>query len=123
MRLDQFPPATVMEMKAADMIITTNGVDVANPVDSSQICQRPRVRHAGLSERPGGNHPAALAGRLALAFGATRQFRPLVRLAAIALASFWAARHFSGPAQNSAGSSALRLAGTGVAPARLAKAS
>ena len=83
-----FPPATVMEMKAADVIITTNGVDAANPVVLAKFA---KGRVAGTLV-----YPNALAEiilllwpvSLVLAVGATRQLRPVVRLTAIALTVF-----------------------------------
>jgi len=83
-----FPPATVAEMKSGGIIITTNGLDVANPVILDKFA---KGRVSGTLV-----YPNALAEiilllwpvALALAVGATRHFRPVVRLAAIALAGF-----------------------------------
>jgi len=83
-----FPPATVTEMKRQDIIITTNGVDVANPVILTKFA---KGRVSGTLV-----YPNALAElilllwpvSLVLAFGPTRTFRPFVRLAVIALALF-----------------------------------
>ena len=80
-----FPSATVAEMKGENIIITTNGVDVANPVILDKFA---KGRVSGTLV-----YPNALAQiilllwpvALVLAFGATRPFRPLVRLAAIML--------------------------------------
>jgi hypothetical protein len=83
-----FPPATVAEMKSENLIITTNGVDVANPVILDKL---KKGRVAGTLV-----YPNALAGiilllwplSLALAFGATKTMKPLIRLSAIALTVF-----------------------------------
>ena len=83
-----FPPATVAEMKRENIIIITNGLEVANPVILDKFA---KGRVSGTLV-----YPNALAEiilllwpvALALAVGATRHFRPLVRLAAIALAGF-----------------------------------
>ena len=83
-----FPPATVLEMKQTGVIITTNGVDVANPVILEKF-RKGRV--AGTLV-----YPNALAGlilllfpvALTLAFGATKKMRKPIRLAVIALAFF-----------------------------------
>ncbi len=83
-----FPPATVAEMKSENIIITTNGLEVANPVILDKFA---KGRVSGTLV-----YPNALAEiilllwpvSLALAFGATRQLRPVVRLAAIALTCF-----------------------------------
>ena len=83
-----FPPATVAEMKSENIIITTNGVDVANPVILTKFA---KGRVSGTLV-----YPNALAQiilllwpvSLALAFGATRTLRPFIRLAAIALTLF-----------------------------------
>jgi predicted membrane channel-forming protein YqfA (hemolysin III family) len=83
-----FPPETVAEMKHENVIITTNGADVANPLILAKF-EKGRV--AGTLV-----YPNALAGiilllwpvSLVLAFGATQKLRPPIRLAAIALAVF-----------------------------------
>jgi hypothetical protein len=83
-----FPPATVTEMKREDIIITTNGVDVANPVILTKFA---KGRVSGTLV-----YPNALAEMilllwpvsLVLAFGATKKFRPFVRLAVIVLTLF-----------------------------------
>jgi len=83
-----FPPATIAEMKSENMIITTNGTDVANPVILEKF-KKSRVYGTLI-------YPNALAGlilllwpaSLALAFGATKNLRPFIRLATIALAIF-----------------------------------
>jgi O-antigen ligase len=83
-----FPPEAVVEMKNDGSIITTNGVDVANP--------------AILKKFAGGRvngtlvYPNALAGAillllpvsLALAFNSTKKMKPPIRAAVIALALF-----------------------------------
>ncbi len=81
------PPATVAEMKSEN-IITTNGVDLANPVILAKFA---KGRVSGTLV-----YPNALAGlilllwpvSLALAFGATKSLRPFIRWAAIVLALF-----------------------------------
>ena len=83
-----FPPATVVEMKQTGIIITTNGMEVANPVILEKF-RKGRV--AGTLV-----YPNALAGlilllfpvALTLAFGATKKMRKPIRLAVIALAFF-----------------------------------
>lgn len=83
-----FPPESVTEMKNEGVIITTNGVDIANPVILTKFS---KGRVCGTLV-----YPNALAEiilllwpvSLVLAFGATRQLRPLVRMAAIALTIF-----------------------------------
>jgi hypothetical protein len=84
-----FPPATVLEMKAEGLILTTNnGVAVANPVilakfDKGRVCGT-LVYPNALAELILLLWPVSLA----LAFGATRQLRPMVRAAAISLTLF-----------------------------------
>jgi O-antigen ligase len=83
-----FSPETVAQMKADNIIITTNGAEVANPAILEKF---KKGRVAGTLV-----YPNALAGiilllwpvSLALAFGATKNLRPLIRLAAIALTIF-----------------------------------
>ncbi len=83
-----YPPASIAEMKSENVIITTNGMDVANPVILAKFA---KGRVAGTLV-----YPNALAGlilllwpaALALAFGATNKIKPLIRLAAIALTIF-----------------------------------
>jgi hypothetical protein len=83
-----FPPATVLEMKQTGIIITTNGVEVANPVILEKFL---KGRVAGTLV-----YPNALAGlilllfpvALTLAFGATQKMRKPIRLAVIALTVF-----------------------------------
>jgi len=82
------PPATVMEMKNDHVIITTNGMDVANPVFLDKF-KKGRVYGTLV-------YPNALAGlilllwpaSLALAFGATKNLKRFIRLAVIALTIF-----------------------------------
>lgn len=89
-----FPPATVAEMKGEGLIVNTNGLDVANPLVLTKF---QKGRACGTLV-----YPNALAQiilllwpvSLALAFGATRQLRPLVRLAVIALTIFLGAAAF-----------------------------
>ena len=83
-----FPPETVAQMKAENIIITTNGMEVANPVILEKF---KKGRVAGTLV-----YPNALAGiilllwpvSLALAFGAAKQLKPFICLAVIALAIF-----------------------------------
>ncbi len=83
-----FPPETVAEMKRENVIITTNGVDVASPLILAKF-EKGRV--AGTLV-----YPNALAGiilllwpvALVLVFGSTANMKPPIRLAAIALAVF-----------------------------------
>ncbi|HSY17184.1 MAG TPA: O-antigen ligase family protein [Candidatus Acidoferrales bacterium] len=83
-----FPPETVTEMKHENVIITTNGVDMANPV----IVKKFKMgRVAGTLV-----YPNALAGlilllwpaSLALVVGATKPLKKPIRLAAIGLVVF-----------------------------------
>jgi O-antigen ligase len=83
-----FPPEAIASMRLDGVIITTNGVDVANPVIMKKI-EKGRVSGTLV-------YPNALAGiilllwpvSLALAFGATKNMRPLVRLVAVLLTVF-----------------------------------
>jgi O-antigen ligase len=83
-----FPPETIVSLKADTIIITTNGVDVANPVFLKKF-QQGRV--AGTMV-----YPNALAGiilllwpvALVLAFTAPLSMKPPIRLAVIALTIF-----------------------------------
>jgi len=83
-----FPPENIVEMKHEKVIITTNGVDVANPVILKKF-EKGRV--AGTLV-----YPNALAGlilllwpvSLALVFGATKNLKRPIRMAAIAMAVF-----------------------------------
>ena len=83
-----FPPETVVEMKNDNIIVTTNGREMANPVILEKF---KKGRVAGTLV-----YPNALAGlilllwppTLALAFGATKNLKPLIRFAVIALAGF-----------------------------------
>jgi hypothetical protein len=82
------PPATFAEMKHNRVVITTNGVDVANPAILAKFI-RGRVMGPLVS-------PNALAGlillllpvSLVLAFSSTKRLRPLIRAAVIALTVF-----------------------------------
>jgi hypothetical protein len=74
-------------------------MDVANPVILAKIRQRPRQRHARLSERAGGAHFIAAAGFAGARFHLHQEIEAAIRLAVILLTFFWAARHFSGRAQ------------------------
>jgi O-antigen ligase len=83
-----FPPAAVTEMKSENIIITTNGAVVANPVVLDKF-KKGRVSGTLV-------YPNALAGlilllwplSLALAFGATKSLRSLIRRAAIGMVVF-----------------------------------
>ena len=80
-----FPPAMLLEMKRDGTIINTNGVDVANPAMLARVAKG-RVMGTLV-------YPNALAGvillllpvSLALAFNSTRQLKPPIRGAVIAL--------------------------------------
>jgi hypothetical protein len=82
------PPELLVEMKRDRAIITTNGLDMANPMLLAKFAQG-RVNGTLV-------YPNALAGiivlllplSLVLAFGATRQLKPPVRAAAIGLTIF-----------------------------------
>ena len=82
------PPETVLEMKRDDVIITTNGVDVANPAILAKFAKG-RVNGTLV-------YPNALAGAilllfpvsLVLAFISTKRLRPALRASVIALTLF-----------------------------------
>ena len=105
-----FPPETIQEMKRETVIITTNGVDVANPVILTKFA---KGRVAGTLV-----YPNALAGlilllwpvSLVLVFGATKGLKQLIRLAAIGLVVF-----LGGAALVWTGSKLGWLVGMGVA--------
>ncbi len=83
-----FPPALVADMKNQHLIITTNGIDVANPVILSKFA---KGRVSGTLVYP--NALAAivlllLPVSLTLAFAATQKMKPAIRFAAIALTLF-----------------------------------
>jgi O-antigen ligase len=83
-----FPPEAVAQMKADNIIILTNGADMANP---AMLDKFKKGRAAGTLV-----YPNALAGiilllwplALALAFGTTKKLKPPIRLAAIGLTIF-----------------------------------
>jgi hypothetical protein len=83
-----FPPGEVADMKKEHVIITTNGLDVANPAILTKFA---KGRVAGTLV-----YPNALAGiillllpvSLALAFGATSQLKRTIRFMVIALTMF-----------------------------------
>jgi O-antigen ligase len=83
-----FPPAAVAQMKAENVIIITNGADAANPAIIGKF-KKGRVNGTLV-------YPNALAGivlllwplSLALAFGATGNLKPPIRLATIGLTIF-----------------------------------
>ena len=80
-----FPPEMLLEMKRNGMVITTNGMDVANPAILARITKN-RVMGTFV-------YPNALAGAillllpvsLALAFNSTRPLKPPIRGAVIAM--------------------------------------
>ena len=82
------PPETVLEMKRDDVIITTNGVDVANPAILAKFAKG-RVNGTLV-------YPNALAGAilllfpvsLVLAFNSTKRLRPAICAIVIALTLF-----------------------------------
>jgi O-Antigen ligase len=83
-----FPAETLLEMKKENVIINTNGVDVANPAILAKFAKG-RVNGTLV-------YPNALAGAvlllfpaaLVLAFNGTRRLRPVIRAIVIALALF-----------------------------------
>ena len=83
-----FPPKTIADMKSDNIIITTNGLDMANP---SILEKFKKGRVAGTLV-----YPNALAGiilllwplSLALAFGATNKLKPPIRFGVIGLTVF-----------------------------------
>ena len=83
-----FPPAAVARMKTDGVIIDTNGVDALNPAILKKY-EKARVNGTLV-------YPNALAGiillllplALALAFGATTEMKPPIRLALVALTIF-----------------------------------
>jgi O-antigen ligase len=82
------PPEMLLEMKREQVVITTNGADVANPAILAKFAKG-RVMGTLV-------YPNALAGAilllfpisLALAFGATKNLKRAIRFAAIALTIF-----------------------------------
>ncbi|HEV2693218.1 MAG TPA: O-antigen ligase family protein [Verrucomicrobiae bacterium] len=83
-----FPPETITSMKHENIIITTNGMDVANPV----IVKKFKMgRIAGTMV-----YPNALAGlilllwpvSLALVIGAAKKLKPMIRVAAVGMVVF-----------------------------------
>ena len=82
------PPEMLFQMKQEGVVITTNGVDMANPIILDKF-KKGRVSGTLV-------YPNALAGAilllfpvsLALAFGATKKLKPPIRSAAIALTLF-----------------------------------
>jgi len=88
------PPATLAELRTENIIITTNGMEVANPAILAKF-QKGRVYGTLV-------YPNALAElilllwpvSLVLAFKSTRNFRPLVRWAALILTVFLGATAF-----------------------------
>jgi len=83
-----FPPEAVAQMKSDNIIILTNGAEMANP---AMLDKFKKGRVAGTLV-----YPNALAGiilllwplSLALAFGTTKKLKPPIRLAAIGLTIF-----------------------------------
>jgi O-antigen ligase len=88
------PPETVLEMKRDEVIINTNGVDVANPLILAKFAKG-RVNGTLV-------YPNALAGAflllfpvsLVLAFNSTKRLRPVIRALVIALTLFLGAAAF-----------------------------
>jgi len=83
-----FPPSTIAEMKKDGIIIVTNGVDAANPTILTKFA---KGRVSGTLVYPNTLAEIILLlwpVSLVLAFGATRQMRPLVRAAVIGLTCF-----------------------------------
>jgi hypothetical protein len=80
-----FPPETVAEMKNENIIITTNGADVANPVFLDKFKKARVYGTLVYSNALAGLILLLLPVSLALAFGATKNLKPRIRLAAIAL--------------------------------------
>ena len=66
-------------MKASNIIITTNGVDVANPAILAKFAKGRVNGHARLSERVGRNHLAAVAGFAGVALTGTKNLKPTIR--------------------------------------------
>ncbi|MEJ0091094.1 MAG: O-antigen ligase family protein [Limisphaerales bacterium] len=83
-----FPPETLFEMKRENLIVTTNGVDVANPVILAKFVKG-RVNGTLV-------YPNALAGlvlllfpvAMVLAFDSTKRLRQAIRIAVITLVLF-----------------------------------
>ena len=83
-----FPPLQITEMKSENIIITTNGMDVANPLVLAKFAKG-RVNGTLV-------YPNALAGiillllpvSLVIAFNSTRKLKPLIRFAAIMMTIF-----------------------------------
>jgi hypothetical protein len=83
-----FAPETILEMKRAHSIITTNGMDMANPAILAKFAKG-RVNGTLV-------YPNALAGiilllfpaSIALVFNSTKKMKPPIRFAAIALTLF-----------------------------------
>jgi O-antigen ligase len=103
-----YSPEAVLEMKREHVIITTNGMDVANPAILAKFGKEPPANASGSkrllyelfapSPRVNGTlvYPNALAGlilllfpvSLVVVFNNTRQLRPAIRMAVIVLALF-----------------------------------
>ncbi len=83
-----FPPASIAEMKNENIIITTNGMDVANPLVLAKFAKG-RINGTLV-------YPNALAGlillllpvSLVIAFQSTTKLKPLIRSAAILMTLF-----------------------------------
>jgi hypothetical protein len=83
-----YPPESLAEMKRENIVITTNGADVANPVILAKFAKG-RVNGTLV-------YPNALAGlilllfpvALVLAFNGTKKLKPFIRFAAIGLTLF-----------------------------------
>jgi O-antigen ligase len=103
-----YPPETILEMKQENIIITTNGMDVANPAILAKFGKEPPVNGNKLhrlffdlfapTPRVNGTlvYPNALAGAILLlfpvsvvfAFISTKKLRPVLRAVVIALTLF-----------------------------------
>jgi hypothetical protein len=83
-----FPPETILEMKRASVMVSTNGVDVVNPAILAKFAKG-RVNGTLV-------YPNALAGAvlllfpvsIVLAFDSARRLRPVIRMALVTLVLF-----------------------------------
>jgi hypothetical protein len=106
-----FPPSVLQQMKSESLVVTTNGVDIANPIILAKLAQG-RV-HGTLV------YPNALAGMLlllgpvalVLAVRGTATLRPVTRWGAVGLTLFLVGAGFFWTGSKSAWLVALLLAG------------
>lgn len=106
-----FPPSVVQQMKAESLILTTNGVDIANPIILAKLAKG-RV-HGTLV------YPNALAGMLlllgpvalVLAVRGTAALRPVTRWGAVGLTAFLVGAGFFWTGSKSAWLVALLVTG------------